>query len=395
MLHFFRLKKPTSLQRRLFGGLLNSLRRTLSNERGQMRYFNYIKIFLFIVFIVNKTVKNMCQHNKSVKTCRTHSQNGVSSGDTVNLVDNTLNSAKFNASNVYYLRKKIDNLLFLNRNHEKITADGEVLTVPDHRVCKCQMALGSNVDLVRYESKNNNAITGHRFGKVLACGSPWLCPICSRKITNFRAKEINNVHNVLSETHTAYMVTFTLSHDKFAKLEDTMRVITKSFNYVNSHRDFAKNPKYENKKFIRALEVTYGETNGWHPHLHVLFFFKNKVNAVELKDLVHRLTNDFYKKNGYNSNYERGITVDESFTAAEYLTKFGKESSWRSGQELAKSLHNVNPNGYHPFELVEAFPNKFLEYADATFRKRQINYSRNIKQFVPNFMKKADEKIAE
>lgn len=345
----------------------------------------------------------MCKKCSSVKTYQEPSapenaeRSGCVSGVSAPLVYNTNNSATFKPKSSYSRRNAIARVLFARFNHEKITPDGEVLTVPDFKVCKCQSALMHDVDLVKYSQIDDPNKRGHRFNKVLSCGSVWTCPICSQRISNFRAAEVNRAHELLSETHDAFMVTFTLSHKLRDPLKDTLNVVIGSFNYVNSHRSFAKNSLYNEKLYNRSTEIMFGTRNGWHPHLHVLYYFpkEHKVKTEPLKELLHKLTNDFYKKHGYDSSFMRGVTVKRSFSASEYISKFGNESSWRSGQELALSNHKKGDHSYHPFELPEILPDRFAEFAQATFGARQLTCSLNFRKHVPDFLKRTDEDISE
>ena len=232
---------------------------------------------------------------------------------------------------------------------------------------------------------------GHRFGGVMTCGSVWHCPVCSRKISLFRANEITYVHKELTEKHgfDAFMLTLTVSHKIDTKLDDSLDVIVKAFTYALNHWSFKQ--RFKGFLYLKSLEVTYG-ANGWHPHIHALFFIPAEYNiySEHIKNIFYPLVHDYFKRHGFNSSYKRAVDVVRSFTAAEYLSKFGRESSWRSGEELALAVYKDT----HPFSLVASNPDKFCEYAKSFHGKRQLTYSQKIKIIVPDFMSKSDDEIA-
>lgn len=106
------------------------------------------------------------------------------------------------------------------------------------------------------------------------CGSVWACLACAAKIRAARAEEID----FLAKAHIAAggsctFVTFTLPHIASDDLETLWRAVQRAWRKMVSGSSYqAIKARYGMLGTIRAVEATLGKRNGWHPHLHVLFF---------------------------------------------------------------------------------------------------------------------------
>lgn len=106
------------------------------------------------------------------------------------------------------------------------------------------------------------------------CGSVWACLACAAKIRAARAEEID----FLAKAHIAAggsctFVTFTLPHIASDDLETLWRAVQRAWRKMVSGSSYqAIKARYGMLGTIRAVEATLGSRNGWHPHLHVLFF---------------------------------------------------------------------------------------------------------------------------
>ncbi|MEU7283693.1 replication protein, partial [Streptomyces sp. NPDC045431] len=135
---------------------------------------------------------------------------------------------------------------------------------------------------------------------LLKCGKIWFCPVCSAKIRHGRAEEITAAAvSWMQQGGSAYLVTFTARHaatDKLADLMDAIqgtradkdkgttrkpgayqRLITGGTWAGRPDRlDADGNPDIGIRGrvgyvgMIRATEITVGQGNGWHPHIHAL-----------------------------------------------------------------------------------------------------------------------------
>jgi len=167
---------------------------------------------------------------------------------------------------------------------------------------------------------------------------------------------------------------------------------------------------------VRALEVTYGEQNGWHPHTHSLAFIAHQATpALDcLKKIWARvlLTLDMGGLHADDSTAVRFgklrdllmhcCVVEDGTHAAAYVNKFGKEPAsiggqgrWGLASELTRGhlkqadrLYGTPARCAHasPWELLadatlgdEISGALFREFAQAFHGKRQLFWSPGLK----------------
>lgn len=307
------------------------------------------------------------------------------------------NVAKSSRNARYSLRMRAGKIL---SNLTKTIIDsstGELKQVPSHRTTRCTCALHNHADLT-YFFKSDMSTSGHQFKGLISCGSVWSCPVCSHKVAQFRSDEVTKAHDLMfSQGYKAYLITFTISHKKTSDLASLVKAINHAFTRVTIHRTFKTSfPDFE---YIKSQECTYPfdsktliNKNGFHPHIHLLAFSRSKYSADLLKSVIFPIYNDYLNKSGFNSSYKRGLDVKDSFSNAEYLTKFGYSAeSWRSGAEMALSIYKDG----HPFSLIDTHPQAFLEYSKVYKGKCQITCSKGIRAIYPEFLKKDDVEIAQ
>jgi hypothetical protein len=97
---------------------------------------------------------------------------------------------------------------------------------------------------------------------------------------------------------------------------------------------------------IRALEVTWGQSNGWHPHTHEIVFADNKVSFHSIKKRLFPAWVAACKKAGLAApSFKRGIDVRGGEKAGNYINKFGAE--------LTKThFKKAKGDRYSPFDLL-------------------------------------------
>lgn len=277
-----------------------------------------------------------------------------------------------------------------------IDSTGEIKQVPSHRTTRCTCALHNHADLT-YFFKSDLSVSGHQFKGLISCGSVWSCPICSHKVSQFRADEVTTAHDLMfANGYKAYLITFTLSHKKSSNLSDLVDAINNAFSMTLKHRRFKTSfPDFE---YIKAQECTYPtdqktgkNKNGFHPHIHLLAFTRSDYSSDFLKSVIFPIYNEYLLSAGFNSSFNRGLDVKSSFSNSEYLTKFGcSPDSWRSGAEMTLSLYKDG----HPFSLIDSNPSAFLEFSVVYKGKRQLTCSKGIRLIYPEFLKKDDKELS-
>ena len=153
----------------------------------------------------------------------------------------------------------------------------------------------------------SNGEKSSAFG-VRRCHANWGCPVCEPIKMNKKAADISVAIEALkAKGYVACMITFTVPHhsnlyscEQVSKiLKNTWSVFTKrgvrnKYNdqsklkngticrYVSTRHDALLDFRrhFECKFYVRVYEYTWGK-NGWHPHIHALFWVKeNKFNEV-------------------------------------------------------------------------------------------------------------------
>ena len=252
------------------------------------------------------------------------------------------------------------------------------------------------------------AIKKAHFGGLMVCGSVWTCPPCAAKISERRKNEILHATDEFKAAggH-LYMVTLTFSHSRQDDISSLMRRLSSARVKLRESRGY-KVLKQEIGQIgdIRTLEVTFGDKNGFHPHEHSLWLTASSFTARQLQGFKSRLF-DLWKracaKAGLAApNRERGVDVRHAMSAAEYLAKFGRESTWGVASELSKQhVKSGRAQSMSPFDLLRSYQagnlehgNRFIDYVNAFFGKRQIIWSRGLKALF-GVKELTDQEVAE
>ncbi|MET9929406.1 MULTISPECIES: hypothetical protein [Streptomyces] len=109
------------------------------------------------------------------------------------------------------------------------------------------------------------------------CASVWACPVCEAVIRGVRASDADKaITEHVRRGGMVIFVTFTVRHWSNHDLEDLIRVqVGQVWKGLLQGRKWARSEPGNLRNrlgvvgTIRVLEVTVGQINGWHPHLHV------------------------------------------------------------------------------------------------------------------------------
>lgn len=269
--------------------------------------------------------------------------------------------------------------------------------LPEERVSMCLRRVnGSFVQVLKHKKTDKAFYNG-----LLVCGSVWNCPVCAAKVSERRRKELKQAFDFHKKAggHIA-LLTLTFSHQKFDRLKDILGMFSEATKRFMSGRAF-QNIRDEIGMIgrVRALEVTYSDVNGFHPHAHIAIFYTNDVDLNDLKDRMYLLWEKACGKVGLTLNSKYGLTLENGAKANDYISKHGK---WGLDQELSKSHIKKAKNGsLTPFDFLREYlateDKKYLllfrEYAKHFKGKRQIQWSQGLKKrFI--LEEKTDEQLA-
>ena len=301
----------------------------------------------------------------------------------------------------------------------------ELLTGERVSYChNCRADFQKNVFIKVNETASSG--TKAKFGNVFVCDDVWRCPVCSKKISFERGKEVQKAIEIHHDKNgkAVSMLTLTIPHQFGDDLKVLLKLLGEAKKRLFGDRLMRKVfEQYRLIGHITNTEFTHGD-NGWHPHHHILVFadyemtaFKKDTIAVladhdefgglfyryvdnkkeqslikkNMDHLVEHVTFEHFMKIQWmrfcravgllNPSYEHGLTLQNAEKAGEYVSKF------QTAMELVGSMNKgAKKKNRNQWEILHDAMNGdnqskklFREYAEATFRKRQIAWSKGLK----------------
>ncbi len=282
------------------------------------------------------------------------------------------------------LRAYFNNILSLRLAAQEAVL-GERSLFDRDSFAKCGWSIGNSVGFV-YNKDSDYASTQN----VQTCKSAWSCPVCSRRISEIRRKEVNKAIEA-HETNDGevFLVTLTFPHgreDDLADLASKLKHTSKRFKENHWYSKIRKD--FNLVGTIRAAELNYSDVNGWHPHLHELWFVDRGKSQMGLKKDVYKIWKHACEMSGLGTpNFRNGVDVktnDKSKSGlGDYVTKWGLDSEITKGN----SKISKNKKGSSPFQLVADYRDGdkragmlFRDYHYAMKGKRQLVWSPGLKK---------------
>ncbi len=222
------------------------------------------------------------------------------------------------------------------------------------------------------------------YGDLMRCGNVWCCPVCAAKVSEKRRIELEagiTVHR--ANGGLVLLVSFTVAHG----IGDDVSLLLQRF--TAAERSMKRSGGYVRLKgrvglvgTVRALEVTYGRTNGFHPHAHALYFVAADTDVTAFTAELFRLWQHAAEGQGLTMN-ARGLDVRATVGAVgSYVAK------WGAAAELTNaSAKRGRAGGLTPWELLAHFDatgetwarDRFRDYAGAFKGRHQLSYSHGLK----------------
>lgn len=220
------------------------------------------------------------------------------------------------------------------------------------------------------------------------CGSVWACPVCSAKISERRRIELAaaiTIHKAAGGE--VLLMTLTNRHDRRDDLGELIH------GQAEALRRFMRGGLKASSRWfdsmgcigtVRAMEVTHGDANGWHPHYHVLLFVRAGLDLANFasegsKHWAKCCVNAGLKE----PSIDRGLTLQGGDYAARYVGKWGLEQEMTKGHQK-----KARPGGATPFDLLRrvlADPKDkraaalFIEFVQCFKGRRQLVWSKGLK----------------
>ena len=281
------------------------------------------------------------------------------------------------------------------------------------RPARCGWALGGAVGV------HGSSVQPAHYSGTERCASIWACPVCAAIVRAERAREISAaVERWQRRGGVVVFVTLTMRHKASDSLNVSLDAALQGWRYLLQGSPWKKQrARLGIAGYVRAVEVTWGAANGWHPHVHALLFLENEPTSGDLLQLEHwlyeRWARGVVKHGGGLPSRLRGVDLrmadKDGKVLAQYLAKVQDEKkdrpSYDVGSELARSDWKTSRGGgnelrYMPFEFLDApegVPASVLwaEYVAATHGRRAITWSRGLRELVELDPEKSDEDVIE
>jgi hypothetical protein len=261
-----------------------------------------------------------------------------------------------------------------------------------YRIHNCQRAIGHGSQGVKILEGPGGA----RFGGLQTCGSVWTCAVCAEKISRYREAELARAMGIhMAGGGFCLMVTFTHSHARGDSLAGMVSAYRKAMSSMTSWRpfkDLRKSLGYFGK--VSALETTYGDDSGWHPHGHELWLIKAQPDEAALEKLRLSIFVQWKKaciEQGLPPpNEKHGVAISYAESAAQYMAKANTTAKWTAAKEMTRGhFKTARGQRFAPFDLLRAMADGyrpeqmqalFREYAKAYHGRRQLRWSKGLKK---------------
>lgn len=302
-------------------------------------------------------------------------------------------------SYVYALRDRASDIL-----HEP-----KKLLKEQHRVCACGKHKRDSEQSVSVSVNTSNGVAS--FNNIIHCGSVWVCPSCSFKISQERKKELAEAMKSCrgKGLHVA-MLTLTAPHYLGDDLKGLLTKMGKAKHALWSNRN---SRDYFGKEFplighITATEVKYSDRNGFHPHYHILLILDKQYKAEDLEiiesDLYELWSEKCVNKGLGKPSRDHGVDLKMGSNAEDMLADY--ISKWGLAEEMTQAHMKVGKRNSQSLTMWEVLDLSQLEvstrdkyshifriYSKAFKGRRQLFWSKGLKKLL-SVADTTDEELA-
>lgn len=267
------------------------------------------------------------------------------------------------------------------------------------RIQFCGYAVNANINQPINLCKNDKG--GLFFNGVANCGGYWRCPVCALKISEHKKELLSGLISAhQSKNLSIGFLTLTVRHSKFDTLKKSLHKISDNYRRFQQSRFYKENKSIIGQ--VKTLEITYSDENGWHPHLHILYFYdhadEDKIEKFQ-KELIKRWVSFRDNNSLIKGQNQKMLGSDNS----DYLAKYDITMEMTKGQ--IKSSKGLTPftalaklacNDYaDEFEKRRLY-GIYSHYVEETQGKHFVNISNSLRQEYSQFMEefnKTDDDI--
>jgi hypothetical protein len=191
------------------------------------------------------------------------------------------------------------------------------------------------------------------------CGNVWLCPVCSAKIHHRRADELREALSAwVAAGHGASLVTITVPHDlgdPLAKLVEAERAAWKQITAGAAWQRLKR--RLGIAGHVIALEFTWGDDNGWHPHYHVLLVHDQGLDAAAIAAVhahIHSRLAASCRNYGLRPPDQlHAVRIDPNVSATAAGAYIAKGGDWSPAMEMTRGdVKTSRAGGRTPLQIL-------------------------------------------
>lgn len=304
------------------------------------------------------------------------------------------------------LSKLFKTMLHRMRNIAK--TNSRIIEVKENRkprIAYCGYSVTANDGTPVNVCSNSNG--GIFFNGLATCGSYWRCPVCAVKISEAKKELIADIITTHQESNQRVgFVTLTIRHTKTDTLKKSVEKLTdnyRRFQQTRFYRKFKTNIYGQ----IKTLEITFNEENGWHSHLHILYFYNNDLKNTQKKlELFQKQIISRWAKfrNNYGSVFAQNQQILTS-DISDYIAKYDIAMEMTKGQIKGSkgltpftALAKLALNNYENYEEKRKLYGIYSIYVEYTHGKHFVNISNSLLKLYPQFKTealKSDEQLSQ
>jgi hypothetical protein len=251
--------------------------------------------------------------------------------------------------------------------------------------------------------------TSAHYSGAMTCASVWVCPVCASKISERRRGELlKGLAAWKARGGRVLMLTQTIPHYAHQGVQEVLERFSRARALLRNRKPWkALARALRLRGSVRALEVTHG-ANGWHVHSHELLFLEGAAPSGEVLqngEIAARVLPEWKRAcldAGLSEPNEHGIQVDHGDEAGRYAAKWGADLELtkghiKRGREGNRSpwdlLREVMGEELEPGE-ISAAGELFQDYARAFKGRRQLTWSRGLRELLGLELEESDEEVA-
>lgn len=294
----------------------------------------------------------------------------------------------------FHLQDKIQEILKYTTNRK-----GEKVRSSISFCGKAVIPLRDNVEIMFNGEKS-------RYHGLRTCRNPHVCPHCSELKAVREAERLSKeIEFLKAKGYFVYLLTLTFSHKLGEPLKPMLVDLSTAYQGMFRNGTFKKMLKDNGLMTARvtAREQTWGEKNGWHPHLHIVQVSERELSVAELLSLREKIYEHWQHelaKCGRNCNKNNGVTFVGGENASRYISKWGLHA------ELSLSHKKQGKNGSLNFfdiaslsdenDRNQKFTKLVIEYHAATKGVPPLNRAKSWEELLNELgYEEKEEKVVE